>query len=137
MLTEWVAGEAVSTAESLPPFGGVAAPSESGRMEGSVNREFFCIARGKGEQWEALCLDLDIAVQGQSFDEVRNLLREAVSTYVQDALAEAEPARSTLLGRQVPFFVRFLWAFRFFRAALFGRKSNGDSPVWLPVACHA
>jgi hypothetical protein len=102
-----------------------------------MDKQLFCIARRQGEQWEAICLDLDIAVQGQSFDEVRNLLGEAISTYIEDASAEAEPARSRLLARRVPFFVRFLWALRFFRITLSGRKLDGDSPVWLPVPCPA
>jgi hypothetical protein len=98
--------------------------------------QLFCIAHGKGERWEALCFDLDLAVQGRSFDEVRQLLCEAISTYIEDASAENELARSQLLARRVPFHVRFLWAWRFFRTTLFGRNSDGDSPVWLPVACH-
>ena len=106
-------------------------------MEDKINTQFFCVARRQGERWEALCLDLDIAVQGRSFDEVRGLLGEAISTYIEDASAEAEPARSRLLARRVPFFVRFLWALRFFRVAISGKKLDGDSPVWLPVACPA
>ncbi len=105
-------------------------------MNDKMDRQLFCVARGKGERWEALCLDLDLAVQGRSFDEVRHLLSEAVSTYIEDASAEAEPARTRLLARRVPFHVRFLWAWRFFRAALSGRNPDGDSPIWLPVACH-
>jgi hypothetical protein len=100
-------------------------------------QQLFCVARRQGDRWEAMCLDLDIAVEGRSFDEVRSLLEEAVSTYIEDALAEAEPARSQLLGRRVPFLVRFLWALRFFRIALSGRNLDGDSPVWLPVTCRA
>jgi hypothetical protein len=102
-----------------------------------MNKQPFCVARRQGDRWEAICLDLDIAVEGRSFDEVRNLLEEAVSTYIEDALAEAEPARSQLLARRVPFFVRFLWALRFFKIALSGRNPDGDSPVWLPFTCRA
>jgi hypothetical protein len=102
-----------------------------------MSKQFLCVARRQGDRWEALCLDLDIAVEGRSFDEVQNLLKEAVSTYIEDALAEAEPARSQLLARRAPFFVRFLWALRFFKIALSGRHLDGDSPVWLPVTCRA
>ena len=62
----------------------------------------LCVARWRRDQWEAFCLDFDIAVQGQSFDEVRVLLSEAVATYLQDAEAEGEPTRTTLLRRSVP-----------------------------------
>jgi hypothetical protein len=103
----------------------------------SSKESLLCVARVQSGNWEALCLDLDLAVQGRSFDEVRNLLEEAVSTYIEDATAEAEPARLELLSRRVPFHVRLTWAFRFFRAALFGRTSGGDSAVWLPITCRA
>lgn len=102
-----------------------------------MEEQYFCVARGKGGRWEGLCLDLDLAVQGRSFDEVRALLTEAIASYVEDASAEMEPARSRLLTRRAPFRIRLLWALAFFRAALFGRKPDGDSPVWLPVTCRA
>jgi hypothetical protein len=72
-------------------------------------REFLCIARDAGRRWEALCLDLDLAVQGRSFAEVQALLQEPVSTYIEDAGAEAEPARSRLLVRRVPPHVHLVW----------------------------
>ena len=99
-------------------------------------RELLCLARGGAERWEAICLDLDLAVQGRSFDEVRALLEEAVNTYVADANAEAEPAGSQLLARRVPLHVRLVWAWRFFKAALYGRPPGGDSAILLPVICH-
>jgi hypothetical protein len=101
-----------------------------------MSLELLCVARGGGEKWEALCLDLDLAVQGRSFDEVRGLLEEAVNTYVEDARAEAEPARSQLLARRVPLHIRLVWAWRFFKAALYGRPPGGDSATWLPVNCR-
>lgn len=99
--------------------------------------EILCVARGRGGQWEAFCLDFDIAVQGRSFDEVRALLGEAVHTYIQDAAAEQEPTRSQLLARRVPWHVRLLWALRFFKAAISGKTHDGDSAVGFPVACPA
>jgi hypothetical protein len=68
--------------------------------QGRTSRELLCVARHGDDLWEALCLDLDLAVQGRSFDEVRTLLDEAVNTYIGDANAEAEPARSRLLARR-------------------------------------
>jgi len=102
-----------------------------------MKRQILCVARGRDDQWEALCLDLDLAVQGRSFDEVRALLCEAVKTYLKDAAAEPEPTRSRLLKRQVPIYIRLLWAWRFFRVTLSGRSPDGDSTVWLPVPCPA
>jgi hypothetical protein len=99
-------------------------------------REFLCVARHENEWWEALCLDFDLAVQGRSFDEVRALLDEAVNSYIEDAGAEAEPARSQLLARRAPLHVRFLWAWRFFRTALRGSIPGGSPAIWLPITCH-
>jgi hypothetical protein len=97
----------------------------------------FCVARGHQGEWEAFCLDLDLAVLGQSFEEVRSLLQEAVSTYILDAGAETEPARSELLSRRVPFHVRLWWAMQFFKAAVFPRRRDRDSTIWLPITCRA
>ncbi|HYS48319.1 MAG TPA: hypothetical protein VEM36_06030 [Xanthobacteraceae bacterium] len=104
---------------------------------GVSSREMLCVARQDRDRWEALCLDLDLAVQGRSFDEVRSLLEEAVNTYIEDARAEAEPARSRLLARRVPRHVRLIWAWRFFKAVLNGRVPGADSAVWLPITCHS
>jgi hypothetical protein len=69
----------------------------------------FCVARGHQGEWEAFCLDLDLAVQGRSFDEVKDQLERVVAGYVDSALAEPEPARSQLLHRRAPFSVRLTW----------------------------
>src|SRR5262249_11195199 len=111
--------------------------NSSGRTQPTGAREYLCVARHGSEWWEALCLDFDLAVQGRSFDEVRALLDEAVNTYVADARAEAEPARSRLLSRRAPLHVRVLWAWRFFMTALRGSIGDGNSAVWLPITCHS
>lgn len=99
-------------------------------------REFFCVIHGHGTEWQGICLDLDIAIDGRSFVEVKGLLDEAISTYVEDALKEAEPARSALLNRRAPFHVRAYWAIQMALAALRGRKRDDDLPVGYPVPCH-
>jgi predicted RNase H-like HicB family nuclease len=69
-------------------------------------RTLHCYAEGRDGDWEAICLDLDIAVQGRSFEEVFGSLQEAISLYlkaVADLPADQQPA---LLSRPVPFMVR-------------------------------
>jgi len=102
-----------------------------------MENEVLCVARRHGEDWEAFCLNFDLAVQGRSFDEVRSLLSEAIMTYIEDASTEPEPARSRLLRRGVPLHVRLLWAWRFFWAAFSGKTRDGDSAFGFPVACRA
>ena len=42
-----------------------------------------CYATGRDGDWEGICLDLDIAVQGSSFEEVARSPRDAVSLYLE------------------------------------------------------
>lgn len=99
-------------------------------------RNFYCVVHGRGNEWEGLCLDLDLAVHGRSFDEVKQLMSEAVCTYVEDALKEAEPSRSRLLSRRAPLRVRIYWAMRIALAALRGRGQDGDLPIGYPEPCR-
>ena len=46
-----------------------------------------CFAKGRPGEWEAICLDYDIAVQGRSFEEVEKFLSEAIDDYVESAEA--------------------------------------------------
>lgn len=95
-----------------------------------------CVVHGMGNQWEGLCLDLDIAVQGNSLADVKNRLNNAVHTYVEDALAENEPHRSRLLGRKAPLRVRLFWAVALFLATL-SKRSDRDSAESFAVPCPA
>jgi hypothetical protein len=96
----------------------------------------FCVARGHQGEWEAFCLDLDLAVQGRSFDEVKDQLERVVAGYVDSALAEPEPARSQLLHRRAPFSVRLRWGLRFLIAALFSGRATADATMGFPVSCR-
>ena len=66
---------------------------------------YLCFAHGRDGAWEAICVDLDIAIQGSSFDEVRDLLNSAVSTYIVDAEQEEPEVRDQLLSRVAPWYV--------------------------------
>ena len=103
-----------------------------------MEKVFICVARGRAkDDWEASCLDLDIAVQGRSLDEVRAKLDTAVTTYVADALNEQEPDRSALLNRRAPLGVRLKWLWPFIVHTLFDRSHDGDSSVGFQVECRA
>jgi hypothetical protein len=102
-------------------------------MTGSL----FCVARGRDDAWEAFCFDLDLAVQGRSFDEVRGRLEQAVASYIESAEAEPEPTRSQLLNRRAPLLVRMTWGWRLLATALFRRRRDQDATVGFPVSCPA
>lgn len=69
-------------------------------------RTLHCYASGRDGDWEGICLDLDIAVQGGSFDEVRRSLHEAVSLYLEAVAALPEGQQGHLLHRSAPLGVR-------------------------------
>jgi hypothetical protein len=65
----------------------------------------LCFARGVDDRWEAICLTLDIAVQGNSFEAVKRGLDHAIRDYV-DGLSEESPRdRARLLNRHAPWHV--------------------------------
>lgn len=99
-----------------------------------------CIAHGKGNQWEAVCLDFDLAVQGRSLDEVTRVLRETIDSYIDDAMEQPEPIRSAMLNRSAPFFVRLSWAIRMFVATVCGHRldrKQREATIGFPVECRA
>jgi hypothetical protein len=102
----------------------------------SMPRSFYCIVHGRDNEWEGLCLDLDVAVHGHSFNEVKSLMSEAICSYVEDALKESEPSRSALLNRRAPLRVRLYWAMRIVWAALRRRRQDEDLPVGYPELCR-
>jgi hypothetical protein len=101
-----------------------------------MRESFYCVVHGRGNEWEGLCLDLDLAIHGHSLNEVKDLLGEAIATYIEDALKEDEPARSALLNRRAPLRVRAYWAARIGMAALRATKRDDDIPVGYPVPCR-
>ena len=102
------------------------------------NTTLLCAARRRGGVWEASCLDLDIAVEGQTFEEVHSLLNSAISSYIADARQEGDVDRDRLLSRQAPLSVRLAWLWPFIWRALLGRNHGGpDKAIEFQVACPA
>lgn len=65
-----------------------------------------CYAEGREGDWEAICLDYDIAVQGSSFEEVAQSLREAVTLFLEAAADLPEKDRRAVLRHRAPISVR-------------------------------
>jgi predicted RNase H-like HicB family nuclease len=100
-------------------------------------RKLLCFAEGRDGIYEAICVDLDIAVQGRSFREVFDGLNDAVETYIQDATKEDEATARQLLSRRAPWHVRMGYVIRLLRHALgAGRKSDREEASF-DVACPA
>lgn len=62
-----------------------------------------CYAEKKDGVWQAFCLDFDLAVQGESLDEVRKKLHNIIVDYLTDALiGEDRKHAEQLLNRRAP-----------------------------------
>ncbi len=65
-----------------------------------------CYAEGRDGEWDAICLDLDIAVQGDSFEDVFRELDEAVALYLESVAELPDSERARFLRRPAPLSVR-------------------------------
>ena len=98
-----------------------------------MRNKLLCFAHGRDDDWQAICLDLDIAVQGRSFEEVRDGLEKAVVSYLRDALKEEQPARR-LLNRSAPWYIRLSYVVRFMFATIFKRDGQFRHAFDMPCA---
>ena len=102
-----------------------------------AERHLRCYIHGKGTTWEAICIDLDIAVQGSSMQEVKNLLGEAISSYVADACKEDPETAERLLSRRAPFWVRAKLGLNLLTYSLASQRRNGDHSSHFEMPCRA
>ena len=67
------------------------------------DRVLRCYAESSDSGWEAICVDLDLAAQGSSFEEARDALYEAISVYLETVMElPDEKDRVRLLNRRAP-----------------------------------
>ena len=97
-------------------------------------KPLLCFAHGQGNEWEAICLDLDLAVQGRSYEEVYEGLSKAISTYVEDALKEGPEVGRQLLRRKAPWHVRAGYIASFVLSALLSRDTEQRHGYTVPCA---
>lgn len=90
-----------------------------------MRRVLRCYAEGHEGSWEAFCLDLDIAVQGESFEDVFHALSEAIKLHVETVMTLSEPDRARLLDRPAPLALRLRFLGHAVKAVL-ARDDNGD-----------
>ncbi len=100
-----------------------------------AKRVIHGFARGHEGAWEAICPELDIAVQGRSCEEVKTLLETAVQSYIKDALQEAPRDAYRLMHRRSPLWLRIRlhvdFAFYSFFHPQNGQRADFD------LLCHA
>ena len=69
-------------------------------------RKLKCYAWGKPGDWEGLCVDLDLAAQGENFEEVRRELGDAIETYLDYVADLPENEQARFLNRKAPLGLR-------------------------------
>lgn len=74
-------------------------------------RKVTCYAWGVPGDWEALCVDFDLAAQGKSLEEVRRELGDAIETYLEYIDEMPENERTRFLNRKAPLGLRLRLAF--------------------------
>ena len=75
-------------------------------------RKFRCYVHGKGSEWEAICTDLDISVQGDSFEDAKSLLNEALVGFFEVLERDSEADQRRFLKRKSPLWLRSLYYWR-------------------------
>lgn len=101
-----------------------------------MTRTVHCYAEGRPGDWEAICLDLDIAVQGESLEDVVASLQKAMRLYLEEAVKLPPADRDRLLNRSVPLRLRLRVLGRVIATALRGDGPGGQghADFTLPVA---
>ena len=65
-------------------------------------KKILCYAEGGNGEWEALCLNFDLAVQGASLEDVRHDLEEAIRLYLDYVSNLPAEERAQFLNRRAP-----------------------------------
>jgi hypothetical protein len=102
-----------------------------------MRKSLVCFAHGHPGQWEAICVDFDLAVAGESFAEVQDSLSRAIEEYVALALQENAHNREILLSRRAPWYVRINYITRFFFGLLGSKRSGSETHAGFSAPCPA
>ena len=85
-----------------------------------------------GADWEAICTDLDLAVQGTSLQEVREEIRNAIDTYLEYLSELPKDERDRLSKQKSPLSLRMSLRLQCWIFGLFSLRKNDaleNSPV--------
>ena len=100
-----------------------------------TNLRLLCFARGRPGAWEAICVDLDIAVQAETQKEAFLLLETSILEYLSSLADESPEDRARLLKRRTPLYIRIGLALGFMWHTLRSRK--GDYRATFDLPCPA
>ena len=105
--------------------------------ETNINKAIWCYAEGRPGNWEAVCLDFDLAVQGGSFDEVYKELNESISMYLEYVRGLPRDEQVRFLSRKVPFGLRMKFILILLVTTLFNNGRNDRDCAGFLVHCKA
>jgi len=88
-----------------------------------MNLTARCYAYGSGEDWEAICTDFNIAVDGKSLQAVKESLNICIEMYLEQVAEFSEEEQRRFLTRRSPLHVRAKWVFRSWLCSI-GRRSQ-------------
>ena len=106
-------------------MGGAESMNVTGRpgMNDRMDLKLKCYVHGGAASWEAICVDLNVAVCGNSQREVRASLCKAVDMYLQTVAALPTIEQDGFLSRRAPWHTRTRLAISTWFSAL-GRERN-------------
>lgn len=101
-----------------------------------------CYAWGRAGDWEAICVDYDLAARGDSLAEVRRELDDAIETFLPRVAELPKAEQSRLLNRKSPLALRAKLAvlyrlsrlFTPVRLGLSDRHAFRTAAGWTPAA---
>lgn len=96
-----------------------------------------CFAHGRDNDWEAICVDLDVAVQGTSFENVKATLDEAIRSYASAAMQEDDDTAKRLLHRRAPWYVTAKLSLGMALQGLLSRDDSGEVQASFGLPCPA
>ena len=100
-----------------------------------------CYAWGRPGNWEAICVDYDLAARGDSLEEVRRGLGDAIETFLSRVTELPESEQARFLNRKAPLALRarLVVLYRLSRLlmptriGLFNRHAFHTAVGWTPV----
>ena len=75
-------------------------------MQEDTAMKLRCYAFRRGDVWEAICTDLNVATFGPSQEEVERLLAEAIDLHLEGVARLPNADRKAMLSRRAPWHVR-------------------------------
>jgi len=83
-----------------------------------------CYARRQANQWVAVCIDLGLAAQGDSYGDVKAKLEAQMQDYVHEALTVDRAHAADLLRRKAPLPQRLEYYLIYLWQGLWGRRER-------------